>query len=263
MTALLEVHEVSRAFGGIKAVDDVSFTVAEGEWVGIAGPNGAGKSTLLNCISGVAGRHEGTVTFRGTSVSQMKPSRIARLGVARAFQTVDRFSDCTARDFVALGRLGQRNASIWRSVLNPRSTFTKERNAHERADRVLTEFGLERFADLEMRELPYGVRKMIDILRVLVSEPTIMLLDEPTSGSSARERVMLREMMDVLRKQGVSAVVVDHDTGFLAHCSDRVVAMAEGRKLIDGAPDVVFNDPAVVRAYLGEQAGGESSGSLT
>jgi branched-chain amino acid transport system ATP-binding protein len=253
MTELLEVCGVSRAFGGIKAVDDVSFTVGPGEWVGIAGPNGAGKSTLLNCISNVAGRYNGTIVFQGVTISGLNPSRISRLGIARAFQTIDGFSDCSGRDFVALGRLGQRSASIRRSVFEPLSSYRKERSAKQAAEELLAKFGLSRMGNVPMRELPYGVRKMIDVLRVLVSEPTILLLDEPTSGSSARERIMLREMMTALRERGVSAVVVDHDTGFLAHCSDRIVAMAEGRKLVEGPPDAVFTNPAVVRSYLGEQ----------
>jgi ABC-type branched-subunit amino acid transport system ATPase component len=254
MSALLELHDVSRAFGGIKAVDGVGFSVAEGEWVGVAGPNGAGKSTLLNCISGVAGHASGRIAFDGQRISGMRPSRVARLGMARAFQTIDRFSGCTAGEFVALGRLGQRNASVWKSVFNPRGTAIKERESRVAVHRALRDFGLDRFEHLEMRELPYGVRKMVDVVRVLVSQPRLVLLDEPTSGSSARERLMLREMMQSLRAQGITAVVVDHDIGFLSACSDRVVAMAAGRKLIEGLPDAVFSSPEVVRSYLGEQA---------
>lgn len=254
MTALLEVDGVSRAFGGIKAVDDVGFAVADGEWVGIAGPNGAGKSTLLNCISGVAGRAAGRITFDGHRISGMRPSRIARLGMARAFQTIDNFSDCTASEFVALGRLNKRNGSMWRTIATVRSTAASERTATLAVHEALGRFGLDRFADLRMREIPYGVRKMVDVVRVLVSDPRLILLDEPTSGSSARERVLLRQLMDTLRGQGITAVVVDHDTGFLSSCSDRVVAMAEGRKIVEGAPDAVFRDPAVVRSYLGEES---------
>jgi branched-chain amino acid transport system ATP-binding protein len=257
MTVLLEVRELSRAFGGIRAVDSVGFEVLEGEWVGIAGPNGAGKSPLLNCISGVAGRTEGQVIFRGADITGLNPSRIGRSGIGRAFQTVDRFSDCTVGDFVALGRLAARNASVWKSMLTMRSSLAKERAARAAAHDALIRFDLARYEHMRMRETAYGVRKMIDVVRVIVAEPVLMLLDEPTSGSSAHERGMLREMMASLRGGGTTALVVDHDIGFLSACSDRVVAMAAGRKIAEGPPSDVFADPDVVRSYLGEQTSGQ------
>jgi branched-chain amino acid transport system ATP-binding protein len=238
-------------FGGLSAFEDVSFRVGDGELYGIIGPNGAGKTTLLNCVSGVLHPQQGTVHLRGQALTRRRAHNVARLGVARTFQTLENFGDFAVIDFVMLGRLQWRSHSFVRCGFGLPGVASRERSARDQGLSLLDRFGLEHVADMPIKELPYGTQKMIDVLRALASDPVLLLLDEPTSGSSQAERGVLREMMHALRASGTTAIVVDHDVGFISDCCDRVMAMAFGRQLAEGTAAEVLAHSDVVGAYLG------------
>jgi ABC-type branched-subunit amino acid transport system ATPase component len=238
-------------FGGLSAFEDVNFSVAQGELYGIIGPNGAGKTTLLNCISGVLRPQEGTLRLRGKELTRQRAHRVAKLGVARTFQTVENFDDFEVADFVMLGRVAWRVRSIIRSGFALPGVATGERRARAHAIETLDRFGLADLAGERIGELPYGTRKMVDVVRALASEPELLLLDEPTSGSSGAERTLLREMMSILEASDTTAIVVDHDVGFISSSCHRLMAMAFGRQLADGPSASVLEHPEVIAAYLG------------
>ncbi|MGN6722889.1 MAG: ABC transporter ATP-binding protein [Marmoricola sp.] len=249
MTAALTVTDVSIAFGGTRAVDDVSFSVTDGEVLGVVGPNGAGKSTLLNCISGIYRGFTGQITLGDHQLHLLKPHQIAALGVGRTLQSVEMFREVTVSDYVlcAADGLGER----------PFRLGGRARRAarHDRAHALLTEVGLLDVADRSMGTLPYGRRKVADLCRALVAEPSVLLLDEPTAGTTGEDRVAMAALLRDLGRRGLQVVVVDHDVTFIRASTSTVLAMAGGRPLCQGAAHDVFADPAVQDAYLGAGAG--------
>jgi branched-chain amino acid transport system ATP-binding protein len=238
-------------FGGLSAFEDVGFSVRRGELFGIIGPNGAGKTTLLNCISGVLRPQQGSLQLRGVELTRSRAHRVAGLGVARTFQTVEHFGDFEVADFVMLSRVSWRVRSIVRSGLALPGVGAGERRARAQAIETLDRFGLADLAGERLGELPYGTQKMVDVVRALACEPKLLLLDEPTSGSSAAERVVLREMMAILETTDTTAIVVDHDVGFISSSCHRLMAMAFGRQLAAGTSSSVLEHPDVIASYLG------------
>jgi branched-chain amino acid transport system ATP-binding protein len=249
-------------FGGLSAFSDVTFGVQEGEMYGVIGPNGAGKTTLLNCISGVLRPQHGSVYLRGQQLTRRRAHLVAGLGVARTFQTLENFGDFPVVDFVMLGRLRWRSHSFVPCGIALPGVGRRERDARGEALALLEKFGLRQDAERPIKELPYGTQKMVDVLRALASEPELLLLDEPTSGSSQAEREVLRDMMQALRASGTTTIVVDHDVGFIASSCDRVMAMAFGRQLAEGSAAEVLAHPDVVASYLGTSADHTDGGNL-
>jgi branched-chain amino acid transport system ATP-binding protein len=252
MSALLEVDSVVRTFGGIRAVDDVSFTVQRSEVFGVIGPNGAGKTALLNCISGVYPVQSGTISFAGTRIEALRPDRIARLGVARTFQNTEYFKDFVVLDYVMLGRAKSQPSNMFRCAVGLGRVRTLERKERDFAFDLLRELGLAGFAKDHLKSLPYGVQKRIDIARALASEPSVILLDEPTSGIAIQERGLIADIIGRVRSLGITAVVVDHDVDFVTKACDRILVMNYGRVLGTGAPEEVFRRADVMKAYIGE-----------
>jgi branched-chain amino acid transport system ATP-binding protein len=250
MSAFFSAIGVSRRFGGLKAVDDVSFTVEENEMYGVIGPNGAGKSTLLNCVSGVLGIDKGSVTLGGRQLAGVPPHKVAARGVSRTFQLTEHFKTFTLAEFVMLGRLAHRSRSIWRCGLSL-GVGGSERREQAVADGLLERFKLDGFRNVPLTELSYGTQKMADLIRAVASEPQLLLLDEPTSGSSESERMHMREVMAELQMSGLTTIVVDHDVSFIGTCCDRVLAMAAGAEIATGTAAQVLSHPDVVASYLG------------
>lgn len=248
MTASLTVTDVSIAFGGIKAVDGVSFTVNDGEVLGVIGPNGAGKSTLLNCVNGIYRGFTGEITLGRHDLHRLKPHQIAALGVGRTLQSVEMFREITVADYIlcAADGLGERPFQ-----LGGRARRTARR---ERAQVLMEQVDLVPFADRTMGTLPYGRRKVADLCRALVAEPAVLLLDEPTAGTTGEDRVAMADLLRRLGRQGLQVVVVDHDVTFIRACTTRVLALAGGRPLCQGEAAEVFAHPAVQDAYLGAGA---------
>jgi branched-chain amino acid transport system ATP-binding protein len=247
----LSVRDVTVRFGGLVAVDSVSFEVTRGETFGVIGPNGAGKSTLLNAISGLVRLSGGTVHVIGEPVHGLRPDQRIRLGLGRTFQAAEVFNDFLVIDYVSLGRLRHQRASLLATALRLPSMVAAERAETRRARENLARFGLEDVAGVALKELPYGVRKLVDLVRVLAGEPRLMLLDEPTSGTATSDRLMLARVLAEARAGGVSIVVVDHDVQFVSDSCGRLLVMDSGTEIATGEPADVLSRPEVQAAYVG------------
>jgi branched-chain amino acid transport system ATP-binding protein len=251
VTGFFSVTSANLSFGGVVALDDLSFSLERGEYLGIIGPNGAGKTTLLNCISGVLRPSTGSIQLDSTSLIGKRPHRIANLGVARTFQAVEHYKELTVIDYVMLGRLQQLAPSVFKRALALPGALRAERDARRVAQEYAERYGLGEYRDLTLGELPYGFQKLADIVRAIAMQPRLLLLDEPASGSSEEERRALRATIEGLRAEDCSVVLVDHDVEFVSTTCDRMMAMAMGRRLCAGSPAEVLSDPQVIEQYLG------------
>ena len=242
MTPQLELRNVTKRFGGVAAVDGVTFSIAKGEILGVIGPNGAGKTTLLNCISGVYRLDGGDIRWEGVSIAGMAPYRVARLGVGRTFQIVKPFGSMTVRENVAVGALFGSDAE--RPVL---------RAAFDRADSVLELVGLRSKADLPVSALTIPDRKRLEVARAVATRPTLLLLDEVMAGLNNVEIDDALEMVRAVHETGVTVVLIEHVMRVIVGVCERVIVLDLGRTLADGLPDVVLRDERVIQAYLGER----------
>jgi len=248
VSALLEVREVVRTFDGVRAVDGATFDVTEGSITGLIGPNGAGKSTLFNCISGFLRTQSGRVLLGERRIDRLAPHRIARRGLVRTFQTPRTLTRMSVLENVVLAAPHHPGEHLGGAVAGR----AREREARHRAEELLTLVGLDGHADALAGTLSGGQRKLLDLIRALMAEPTILLLDEPMAGVSPTLRVQLLGHIRALRdRDGVTLLIVEHDLDFVMEASDRVVVMNNGRVIANGTPDQVRSDEAVVDAYLG------------
>ena len=254
-TALLSVENVSVRFGGVTALDDVTFRVAPGAICGLIGPNGAGKTTLFNCISRLYDPHSGSIRFDGRPLSGVPRHAIAPLGIARTFQNVALFATMSTRDNVRVGAHALARGGFLVNALALPSAAREERRIAERAEALIEEFGLERVADRPVGELPFGLRKRVELARALAIEPRLLLLDEPAAGLNHEEVDALSDEIRAIRdRRGVAILLVEHHMNLVMRVSDQVVALDFGRIIADGRPDEVRANPNVVRAYLGAAA---------
>ena len=254
--SLLEIREATLRFGGVTALDRVSFDVEEGEIFAIVGPNGAGKSTLFNLVSRFHDPAAGRIRFDGRSLLDRPASGIARLGIARTFQNTELFERSTVLENLLVGRHVHRRASIGAQLLFTRSVRHEEIAHREAVERVIDFLDLQPHRERAIAGLPYGVRKVVEIGRALAMEPRLLLLDEPASGLSFEEVVSMRFWIEDIRSRlGVTVLMVEHDMGLVSAVSDRVLALDEGRVIALGTPTEVRSHPGVVEAYLGADAG--------
>lgn len=251
--SLLELDAVTLRFGGLTAVEDVSFTVNTGDVFALVGPNGAGKSTLFNLISRFYSPASGDIRVDGESVLGLSPSEIPSLGVARTFQNIELFERATVIDNLLIGRNRHVRTGLVSNLLFTPFTRAEERRHREAVERVIDFLELQAYRDKHVGGLPYGVRKVVELGRALAMEPRLLLLDEPASGLSVEESIDLAFWIEDIRDQmGITVLLVEHDMKLVSSVCNRVLALADGRQLAIGTPAEVQSDPAVVRAYLGD-----------
>ena len=252
--AQLVVSHLGLRFGGIVALDDVSFSVPPRGICGLIGPNGAGKSSLFNCISRLYEPSSGEIFWRGEPLSKMARHRVAAAGIGRTFQNLALFRSLTVRDNVKLGAHCRSRAGFLMGMLKPRHVRLEEARVGEWADELVSFVGLHRHADTLVDSLPFGLQKRVELARALASRPTLLLLDEPAAGLNADELDALSEMIRAARERyDLSVLLVEHHMGFLMKLSDHVVALDFGRKIAEGTAQEVKADPVVIGAYLGAQ----------
>jgi branched-chain amino acid transport system ATP-binding protein len=238
MTAILDVQAVSKTFGGLRAVHEVSLDLNEGEILGIIGPNGAGKTTLFNIISGAIPADTGSVTFDGKRTEKMKPHEIANLGLVRTFQAVKPFAGLTVHENVLVG-----------AFLRRQDPSEAEKQAHE----MMEITGLTTYADRSAQDLTLAIRKRLELARALATSPTVLLLDEVLAGLTPTESAEMIEVVRSIRDRGISILIIEHVMAAIMALSDRIAVIHHGELLAVGEPAVIVKDPNVVEAYLGEE----------
>ncbi|MBB5049360.1 branched-chain amino acid transport system ATP-binding protein [Rhodopseudomonas rhenobacensis] len=256
---ILEVSDIGIAFGGVKAIDGVGFAVAQGQIFSIIGPNGAGKTTLFNVISGMYRPSHGRVALDGRDVTDLAPDALAARGLSRTFQNLQIFQRMTAAENVMVGRHLQERCNLFADLLRLPSVTRQNRATREAALGFLDQVGLRDGADVLAGSLSYGACKRLEIARALAAEPRVLLLDEPAAGCNAVETEEIDKLICRVAAKGIAVVLVEHDMKLVMKISHRILVLVQGRMLIEGNPQEVRDNPAVLEAYLGKHGAREAA----
>lgn len=249
---MLEAKNIAVQFGGLKAVNDVSFQVWPNEVFSLIGPNGAGKTTIFNLISGLYRTTSGEITFEGERISNMPPHLIARQGVARTFQNIELFEHATVLENLLVGRHCHRRTDWWQDLIFSSRTRTTELEFRRQVEEVIEFLDLQHYREAMVVGLPYGVRKVVELARALAMRPRLLLLDEPSSGLNTEETAEMGFWIeDIKHELGITVIMVEHDMSLVSSVSDRVLALNQGQVLALGSAEEVQSDPGVIEAYLG------------
>jgi len=258
---LLRTDQLTKSFGGLTAVCRLNLRVHRGEISCLIGPNGAGKTTVFNVVTGIYRPDGGDVLFNGESISGKKPHQIVSKGIARTFQNIRLFSNMTCLENIMAGQHCRASAGVWSSVFGTSRQKEEEKRIRDVAESRLRLVGLWKFKDEPAKNIAYGSQRMLEIARALATQPKLLVLDEPSSGLNDRETEDLIDFLKSLLKEDLTIFIIEHDMKVVMEISDWVTVMDEGRKIAEGTPEEIYNNPVVIEAYLGKEEFSEEEGS--